>query len=110
MSHGNIESLKGTTTAGLRSYYLLFIATIAAMGGLLFGFDMAVISGAIGYLREQFSLSPAMEGWSVSSALAACAVGAVASGILSDKFGRKYVLLFSGLLFIVCAIGSRWAV
>jgi sugar porter (SP) family MFS transporter len=109
MSHGNIESLKGTTTAGLRSYYLLFIATIAAMGGLLFGFDMAVISGAIGYLREQFSLSPAMEGWSVSSALAACAVGAVASGILSDKFGRKYVLLFSGLLFIVCAIGCGMA-
>jgi len=89
--------------------FLTFISLVSALGGLLFGFDTVVISGTLTPLRAQFALGPVMEGWLVSSALLACAVGAAAAGWLSDRFGRKVVLLCSGILFIICSVGCALA-
>ena len=78
---------------------------VAAVGGLLFGYDTAVIAGAIGYLQIRFDLSPAMVGWVASCALIGCAVGAMLSGTLSDQFGRKKILFLSAILFAVSSVG-----
>ena len=80
----------------------------AALGGFLFGFDTAVASGTIGFLKSKFNLDLAMEGWIMSSALLGSVMGAAMAGYLSDKFGRKKILMFSGLLFLVSAIGSTF--
>lgn len=85
--------------------FLLLITMIAALGGFLFGFDMAVVSGIIEPLKLQFNLSSAQEGWFVSSALLGCIVGVAFSGYLSDKIGRKKVLFIAALLFFISAIG-----
>jgi len=85
------------------------MCTVSALGGLLFGFDTAVISGTLTALKAQFALRAAMEGWLVSSALLGCALGAIVAGSLADRFGRKLVLLLSGLLFVVCSIGCTLA-
>ena len=68
---------------------LLTITLVASMGGFLFGFDMAVISGVLPLVQKQFILSAAQEGWFVSSALLGCIIGVAFSGELSDRFGRK---------------------
>ena len=85
--------------------YLLFIAAAAALGGFLFGYDTAVISGTIGFVKSGFALSTTMEGWFVSSALVGCIAGVAFAGELSDRFSRKYSLIVSGLLFTVSAVG-----
>ncbi len=79
---------------------------VAALGGLLFGFDTAVISGAIDQVASQFHLHATMKGWIVSSALVGCLLGSAVAGMLSDRFGRKKVLLLAAVLFTGCAIGS----
>jgi len=79
---------------------------VAALGGLLFGFDTAVISGAIGLLKTQFELNDWWEGFVVSSVLLGCITGAMAAGTLSDRFGRKKMLILAALLFLVSALGS----
>lgn len=84
--------------------YLCLIVLVAALGGLLFGFDTAVISGTIGFFRAEFGLTPAMVGWTASSALVGCMLGAMLAGVSSDLFGRKKVLLLSALLFTVSAL------
>lgn len=89
--------------------YMIFVCTVAALGGMLFGFDTAVISGTLTELKKQFMLGSAMEGWLVSSALTGCALGAIVAGSLADRFGRKPVLLFSGSLFIICSVGCTLA-
>ena len=86
--------------------YLYFSSLVAALGGLLFGYDTAVISGGIGFLKDFFNLSPAQEGWAVSSALVGCILGVAASGVLNDAVGRKKVLLLAAVLFTISAIGS----
>jgi SP family arabinose:H+ symporter-like MFS transporter len=78
---------------------------VAAVGGLLFGYDTAVIAGAIGYLQMRFDLSPAMVGWVASCALIGCALGAMLSGTLSDRFGRKKILFLSAILFALSSAG-----
>ena len=85
--------------------YLLFITLAAALGGFLFGYDTAVISGTIGFVKFQFGLSTAMEGWFVSSALVGCITGVAFAGELSDRFGRKRSLIFSGLMFSISVVG-----
>jgi SP family arabinose:H+ symporter-like MFS transporter len=87
-------------------WYVSLIAGVAALGGLLFGYDTAVIAGAIGFLKTKFQLDAAMEGWAVSCALIGCILGAMAAGVLSDLFGRKKVLIFAAFLFLISAIGS----
>ena len=93
--------------------YLVLICLVATLGGLLFGYDTAVIADAMLYLKPYFQLSSAMEGLLAACALAGCAVGAVLAGMLSDYLGRKKVLLLCAVLFVVSAIGtalpeSRW--
>ncbi len=82
------------------------VTLVAAIGGLLFGYDTAVIAGAIGFLKEKFDLSPAMVGWTASCVLIGCMLGTMFSGLLSDKIGRKKVLMLSAFLFTVSSIGT----
>ncbi|MFA5815577.1 MAG: sugar porter family MFS transporter [Bacteroidales bacterium] len=82
---------------------------VAALGGLLFGFDTAVINGAIPFFTQHFGLTDTMKGWAVSSALIGCVVGALAVGRPGDYFGRRLVLRVLALLFLISAIGSGLA-
>lgn len=88
-----------------RSYATL-LSVVAALGGMLFGYDTAVIAGGIGFLRAHFSLGPAEMGFAASSALLGCIFGAAIAGTLSDRFGRKRALLLSAALFCVSAVWS----
>jgi MFS transporter, SP family, arabinose:H+ symporter len=88
------------------SGFVLKVSIVAALGGLLFGYDTAVIAGAIGFLQTRFDLSPAMVGWAASSAIWGCAFGAMFAGYLSDKIGRKKVLLITALLFLISSLGA----
>jgi SP family xylose:H+ symportor-like MFS transporter len=78
----------------------------AALGGLLFGYDTAVIAGAIGFLQTHFDLDPTLKGWAASSALLGCVIGVSFAGIFSDRMGRKKTLVLSAILFLVSAIGT----
>ena len=89
--------------------YLALICMIAALGGFLFGFDTAVISGVVGFVKDQFDMSAAMEGWFVSCALLGCILGVLVAGKLADSYGRKKILLLSALLFTVSAAGCMLA-
>src|SRR5271170_7269060 len=89
--------------------YLVLITGVAALGGLLFGYDTAVISGAIGLLKDHFALGATATGWAASSALAGCVLGAAAAGKGSDRYGRHRMLLLSGICFLVSAIGTALA-
>ena len=84
----------------------LVSCAVASLGGLLFGFDTAVISGTVLMVSRQFGLSPISEGIFTSSALGGCVLGAALSGAIADRFGRRPVLIASGLLFVVSAYGS----
>ncbi len=86
--------------------YVYQLALVAALGGLLFGYDTAVISGAIGFLATRFDLDAVWKGWAASSALVGCIIGAATAGVISDCFGRKTALLFSAVMFLVSAIGT----
>jgi len=86
--------------------FLFLACLVASLGGLLFGFDTAVISGAIDQLQSQFGLTSLMKGWIVSSATVGCLFGAAIAGSLSDRFGRKKILLLAAVLFTACAVGS----
>lgn len=85
--------------------YLFMLAIIAALGGFLFGFDTAVISGTEGFVKDQFQLTALTEGWFVSIALLGCIVGVLIAGFLSDALGRKPVLILSAILFSGSAVG-----
>jgi len=89
----------------MNRFYIIWLAVIASLGGFLFGYDTAVISGTLAFVRNQFGLEAAMEGWYVSSALVGCVGGVSVAGMLSDKYGRKIILLLAAILFSVSAIG-----
>ncbi|MEK6152588.1 sugar porter family MFS transporter [Flavobacteriaceae bacterium 3-367] len=86
--------------------YLLLTCAIASLGGILFGFDTAVISGTVALVEAQFDLDKIAVGWFGSSALVGAIAGSLAAGILSDAYGRKPVLILSALLFFISALGS----
>src|SRR5689334_13491328 len=86
--------------------FIIKVSAVAALGGLLFGYDTAVIAGVIGYLEQKFELSPAGVGWAASSAIWGCVVGAMMAGYLSDRFGRKKVLILTAVLFFVSSLGA----
>jgi len=90
--------------------YIFSISMIAALGGLMFGYDWVVIGGAELFYERFFNLTTAFQvGWAMSSALIGALLGAMFSGGLSDKFGRKPLLLFAGFLFVVTSIGTGLA-
>lgn len=93
------------TVPGKSSSYLYLVCLVAALGGFLFGFDTAVISGTISLVTRDFQLSAVGEGWFVSCALLGCIIGVAASGKLSDNYGRKLVMILSAVLFLLSAIG-----
>ncbi|WP_226036664.1 D-xylose transporter XylE [Aquibacillus saliphilus] len=93
-------------------FYIILITLVATLGGLLFGYDTAVISGAEGSLQAYFTdslgLSSLVHGITVSSALIGCIIGGFASGFFSSKFGRKYSLVLAACLFLISALGSAY--
>jgi MFS transporter, SP family, arabinose:H+ symporter len=86
--------------------FITLVSFVAALGGLLFGFDTAIISGAIPYLTSYFKLDEYGLGWSVSAILIGCAAGAMLAGKLADQHGRRFVLILCALLFAVSGIGA----
>ncbi len=86
--------------------FIILVSAVIAIGGLLFGFDTAVISGTIPYITGYFHLDEYMLGWAVSSVLIGCAVGAIIAGRIADKNGRRPVLILSSILFAVSGIGA----
>jgi SP family arabinose:H+ symporter-like MFS transporter len=91
-------------------YFISLITLIAALGGFLFGFDMAVVSGIIEPVKQQYGLSASQEGLFVSCALLGCIAGVAFSGYVSDKIGRKKVLFIAALLFLSSAVGFSFSV
>lgn len=85
--------------------FISFITLIAALGGFLFGFDMAVVSGIIEPVKLQYGLSSSQEGLFVSCALLGCIAGVAFSGYLSDRIGRRKVLFIAAVLFLISAVG-----
>jgi SP family arabinose:H+ symporter-like MFS transporter len=86
--------------------FLILVTFAAALGGLLFGFDTAVISGAVPYIKTYFNLNDIMLGWAVSSLLLGCIFGVILSGKPADVLGRRKTLLAASLLFFISALGS----
>ncbi|MBB6242647.1 sugar porter family MFS transporter [Rhodanobacter sp. MP1X3] len=90
--------------------YIWLICLVAALGGLLFGYDWVVIGGAKIFYETYFGIhDPAMSGWLMSAALVGCIAGAAMAGKLADRFGRRAVLIVSAAVFLICALGTAWA-
>ena len=86
--------------------YTVVVSFVAAVGGLLFGFDTGVISGAIPFVTTEFSLDMIQQGFAVSNLMIACTVGALVAGPITDRWGRKRVLILAAMLFLVSALLS----
>jgi len=93
-------------TKPVNNSFIVKVSVVAALGGLLFGFDTAIISGAIPYITTYFKLDEFTLGWAVSVILIGCAIGALAAGVLADKYGRRAVLIACAILFAVSGIGA----
>ena len=89
--------------------YVVLISVVAALGGLLFGFDTAVISGTINFIQPYFGLDEVRLGWAVSSLLFGCMAGVFVAGKAGDRYGRKKVLMLAAVLFFISAIGTASA-
>lgn len=92
----------------INTKYVLFLALVSAMGGLLFGYDWVVIGGAKPFYERFFDItsSASYQGFAMSSALFGCLIGAAVSGYFTDKYGRKMPLLFAAFLFIFTSLGT----
>ena len=88
--------------------YLIFLSVVAALGGFLFGYDAAVISGTISQVTEQFGLDQIQTGWFVGCALVGSIIGVLFAGKLSDRCGRKVTMLIAALFFSVSGIGCAF--
>jgi len=90
--------------------HFVYLATaISALGGMLFGYDIGVISGAILFIKKDFSLSPGLEEIVVSSVLLGSLVGAVVGGVLADRLGRRRLLIITAVVFGLGAVGAALA-
>ncbi|MGB7449988.1 MAG: sugar porter family MFS transporter [Ornithinimicrobium sp.] len=95
-----------------QGYYLgkaIHLSSVAALGGLLFGFDTAVINGAVGAIETDFQIGAALLGFVVSSALLGCVAGAYLAGRLADRIGRTRTMVVAAVLFLASAVGSGLA-
>ena len=90
--------------------YIIFLSVVAALGGFLFGYDTAVISGTIAQVTHLFQLDTLQQGWYVGCALIGSIVGVLFSGILSDSIGRKRTMILSAILFSTSAIGCAFCI
>ena len=86
--------------------YVYLISSIAVLGGVLFGFDLVIISGTVSFLSKHFQLNEFETGWAVGSINLGAAIGAVISARLSNSLGRKKLLMICALLFAVTGIGT----
>jgi len=99
-----------TNNNKLNIRFLWLMAFVAAMGGFLFGYDWVVVGGAKNFYEPYFEITtPTMKGWGTSSALIGCILGAILCFVASDKYGRRRLLILSGFLFAVSAIGTAMA-
>ncbi|WP_235296922.1 sugar porter family MFS transporter [Portibacter marinus] len=88
--------------------YVLFLASVSALGGFLFGYDWVIIGGAKPFYELYFGIESqaALQGWAISSALIGCIIGAMVSGFVADRIGRKIPLIIAAMLFIISAYGT----
>ena len=98
----------GGPATGINRFVYAAVA-IAALGGLLFGYDTGVISGAILFVKDEFSLSPTMEEFVVSVVLIGAVLGAAAAGALTGRFGRRWMIIVAGIVFTLGAIATSFA-
>ena len=97
-------------TKAFNQRYLWAATLAAALGALLFGYDWVVIGGAKPFYEPYFGIeSTARQGWAMSCALVGCLMGSIASGFLSDRFGRKRMLIVAGFAFAVSSLGTGLA-
>lgn len=110
MQSATVGSALGSADEGYNKGYVWMISVVAALGGLLFGYDWVVIGGAKPFYEKYFGLVEAsQQGWAMSSALVGCLIGALVSASASDRFGRKRLLVFSAVLFTISSIGTGMA-
>lgn len=93
-------------TTKINLTYVFFLAGTAALGGLLFGFDIAIITGAGPFLMEHFRLNDLSLGWAFSSLLFGCVVGSLVAGRITDRYGRRRILMWVALLFAATSIAT----
>ena len=92
-----------TKVIKIKHFWLYVIAVVASLGGLLSGFDTGVVSGALLFINETWTISPFEQGWIVSAAIVGAVIGAAMNGSLSDIYGRKKIIVATGVIF---ALGS----
>lgn len=104
-----LGAVPGTKQSSGQTARVIGITMAAAVGGLLFGFDTAVINGAVDSIQSDFDLSPSILGFTVAITLLGCAAGAWFAGGLADRWGRKKVMVAAAILFAVNSVGSGYA-
>jgi len=110
LTRGNSDTAATAPGASqIHTGFVMLVTCVAAMGGLLFGYDTAVISGAIGFVQSHFVLNAAETGWAASCALVGCIAGSALAGTISNRFGRRLLLVVAALLFLASAIGTAVA-
>ena len=100
------ENVRGIVHKKINTSYVIFLAATAALGGLLFGFDIAIITGAGPFITEYFKLTDLSLGWAFSSLLFGCVIGSVFAGRITNSYGRRKVLLWVSLLFMVTSVAT----
>lgn len=105
MTSTEAVSTTSSTASAQQRRYVRTVAAIAAFGGLLFGYDTGVMSGALLFITPEFGMSPAQEGMVTAMLLVGAALGAVSGGAVADKLGRRVTLILGGVLFVA---GSVW--